>query len=167
MSWLLEHGDRETRAEVRPSGTGFEVRVDGRTHLVEGAVGRTMRVRIDARPVEASVRRQGSEVIVEIGGHAHTFRVRDARAPKLARHRRGSDLARGEIHAPMPGLVVDLLISVGDSVEAGRPVVVVEAMKMQNALAAGVSGRVTAIPVARGAAVESGQLLVVIAPEEA
>ncbi|MBI4364280.1 MAG: hypothetical protein HY568_02525, partial [Candidatus Latescibacteria bacterium] len=55
---------------------------------------------------------------------------------------------------------------VGDEVEAGRPVIVIEAMKMQNALPAPLSGRVASIPVAPGTAVETGQLLVAIIPGE-
>jgi biotin carboxyl carrier protein len=66
----------------------------------------------------------------------------------------------------MPGLVVQVLAHEGEDVEAGHPVVVVEAMKMQNALVAPIKGRVISIPVTPGTAVESGQLLLAIAPEE-
>jgi biotin carboxyl carrier protein len=66
----------------------------------------------------------------------------------------------------MPGLIVDLLAEVGSTVEAGQPVVIVEAMKMQNALVAPLKGRVAQVSVAAGAAVESGQLLMTIQPEE-
>jgi biotin carboxyl carrier protein len=66
----------------------------------------------------------------------------------------------------MPGLVVEVLVEVGEVVEAGRPLVVVEAMKMQNALAAPVSGTVCAIAVAPGAPVDTGQLLMTLTPRE-
>jgi biotin carboxyl carrier protein len=66
----------------------------------------------------------------------------------------------------MPGLVVEVLVQKGDPVESGQPVVVVEAMKMQNALAAPVRGRVTAVAATKGATVDSGALLLTIAPEE-
>jgi biotin carboxyl carrier protein len=52
-------------------------------------------------------------------------------------------------------------------VEAGSPVVVVEAMKMQNALPAPLSGRVTAIRIAAGTPVESGALILTVTPDEA
>jgi biotin carboxyl carrier protein len=67
----------------------------------------------------------------------------------------------------MPGLVVEVLAQVGDEVAAGTPLVVVEAMKMQNALVATVSGRVAAIAVKPGVAVESGQLLITVDAEGA
>ena len=164
---VLERAGREIQAEVTPEGAGYAVTLDGHARRIEGSFGRSMRVCVDGRPVVGSARREGLDIVVEIGGHAYSFRVRDARAPKLVRRRAGPDLARGELHAPMPGLVVDLLAEVGERVEAGRPIVIVEAMKMQNALTAPVSGRIAAIPVTRGAAVETGQLLVAITPEEA
>ena len=117
--------------------------------------------------VEASARREGLDIVVELRGRAYTFRPRDSRAPKLARRRAGADLARGEVHAPMPGLVVEVLVQAGDPVEAGQPVVIVEAMKMQNELAAPIKGHVARVPVAPGAAVDAGQLLIAIEPEGA
>ena len=64
--------------------------------------------------------------------------------------------------APMPGLVVRLLVAVGDAVEAGQPLAVMEAMKMENELRAPAAGTVTALPVAPGAAVEKGAVVVAL-----
>jgi pyruvate carboxylase subunit B len=62
--------------------------------------------------------------------------------------------------APMPGLVVRVNVAVGDSVQAGQGVVVMEAMKMENELRASASGTVKAINVSPGKAVEKGTVLV-------
>jgi biotin carboxyl carrier protein len=72
--------------------------------------------------------------------------------------------ARGEqkIVAPMPGRVVRVLVAAGDHVEARQPVVVVEAMKMENELRSPKAGRVTDVAVAAGTSVEAGRVLVVI-----
>jgi biotin carboxyl carrier protein len=164
---LVARGPRERTIEIEPSGMGYQVTVDGRRLLVDGRVGPSMRVLLDNRPIEATVRRDGAEVIVELSGHAYTFRTRDARAPKLGRRERGEDLTRGELHAPMPGLVVEVLAQVGEQVEAGQALVVVEAMKMQNAFVAPLAGKVTRISVKPGMPVESGQLLVTVAPGQA
>jgi len=51
------------------------------------------------------------------------------------------------ITAPMPGLVVDVLVKVGDEVEVGQPLVVMESMKMQMEMRAPISGRVEKTPV--------------------
>jgi biotin carboxyl carrier protein len=72
--------------------------------------------------------------------------------------------AEGEqkIVAPMPGRVVRVLVAAGDDVEARQPVVVVEAMKMENELRSPKSGRVKDVAVAAGASVEAGRVLMVI-----
>ena len=62
--------------------------------------------------------------------------------------------------APMPGLVVQVEVAVGDEVGAGQGVVIVEAMKMENELAAEAPGRVVAVHAAAGEAVDKGQVLV-------
>ncbi|MGZ3462794.1 MAG: acetyl-CoA carboxylase biotin carboxyl carrier protein subunit, partial [Gemmatimonadaceae bacterium] len=64
------------------------------------------------------------------------------------------------IIAPMPGLIVRVNVSVGDRVEAGQGIVVMEAMKMENELRATAPGTVQTIEVVAGTAVEKGALLV-------
>ena len=60
----------------------------------------------------------------------------------------------------MPGLIVDVTCKVGDKVKAGQQVVILEAMKMQNPLAAPVDGEVKSIHVKSGDSVAVGQVLV-------
>ena len=62
----------------------------------------------------------------------------------------------------MPGRVVRMLVAPGDEVAARQPVVVVEAMKMENELRSPKAGPVKDVPVAVGASVEAGRVLVVI-----
>jgi biotin carboxyl carrier protein len=67
----------------------------------------------------------------------------------------------------MPGRVVKLLVAVGDTVQAGQPVVVVEAMKMENELCAETDGTVKEILVEPGLTVDGGAALVRLAPSDA
>jgi biotin carboxyl carrier protein len=76
----------------------------------------------------------------------------------------GGGAASGTICADIPGLVVEVRVAEGDTVEPGQAVIVVEAMKMQNELTASVAGTVREIPVAVGQAVNPGDVLVVIEP---
>ena len=62
--------------------------------------------------------------------------------------------------APMPGLIVRLNVKVGDAVQPGQPLVVMEAMKMENELRATAAGTVSVLRVAVGTAVEKGTVLV-------
>ena len=68
----------------------------------------------------------------------------------------------GVVKAPMPGLVVRVEVTVGQEVEAGAGLVVVEAMKMENELKSPKAGKVTELHAVEGAAVESGAKLAVV-----
>lgn len=68
----------------------------------------------------------------------------------------------GVIEAPMQGTIVGVNVEVGDTVSAGDAVVVLEAMKMENAIAADIDGTITEVSVAEGDSVGSGDLLVKI-----
>ncbi len=68
----------------------------------------------------------------------------------------------GSIEAPMQGTIVGVEVEVGDTVAAGDPVVVLEAMKMENAIAADIAGTITEVRVAEGDSVGAGDLLVKI-----
>lgn len=71
-----------------------------------------------------------------------------------------SSQAGREVHAPMPGLVLNVLVSTGDTVEEGQGLIVLEAMKMENELKSQLSGTVGAIHVEAGAAVAKNALLI-------
>ena len=67
-----------------------------------------------------------------------------------------------DIKAPMPGIVLDIMVKNGQTVEEGTPILILEAMKMENVLKAAAPGLVDTIEVKKGIAVEKGQLLVKI-----
>lgn len=67
-----------------------------------------------------------------------------------------------ELVAPIPGRVVQVLVAAGAEVAAGTPIVVLEAMKMQNLIATQVGGRVREVRVKPGSTVEAGQVLAVV-----
>jgi biotin carboxyl carrier protein len=67
-----------------------------------------------------------------------------------------------KLTAPMPGKIVKVLVAPGDAVEAGRGVLVMEAMKMENELKAARAGTVQEVRVKEGQAVEMGALLLII-----
>jgi biotin carboxyl carrier protein len=73
-----------------------------------------------------------------------------------------SSHASQQVRAPMPGKVVRVLVSAGESVKEGQGLVVVEAMKMQNEMKSPVTGRVAEVRAQAGATVKAGEVLVVI-----
>ena len=91
------------------------------------------------------------------------------RAKPRSRRAGGSGAAAagtGSIAAPMQGTIVRVEVAVGDTVEAGQTVAVLEAMKMENSVSSDVSGTVAEVNVEAGKAVGSGDVLLVITPDE-
>jgi biotin carboxyl carrier protein len=95
---------------------------------------------------------------VNVCGHRFEIEVRDPR--RWSRQSAGG--AQGGVQrvmAPMPGKVVRVLVSMGDVVEAGQGIVVVEAMKMQNEMKAARAGKIATLSAVVGAAVAAGEVL--------
>lgn len=158
----LEVGGKKVRVEL-PSGLadgGMECSVDGRTiaanvRVLEAGV---MSLVVGGRQYRCILDGDG----VVIGGRRYVFEVED---PRSLQGRRGAGAgAEGPrpVKAPMPGRVVRVLVAVGDQVEAGQGVVVIEAMKMQNELKSPKAGRVARIGAGVGDTVGSGDVLVVV-----
>jgi glutaconyl-CoA decarboxylase len=77
-----------------------------------------------------------------------------AAAPSIA--------AGGQVVAPMPGMILEVLVAVGDTVTAGAPIMKIEAMKMENVIPAPVAGTVKELLVKQGDRVQTETLLAVI-----
>jgi biotin carboxyl carrier protein len=71
----------------------------------------------------------------------------------------GGSQKMNTVKAPMPGLVISVAVEPGQTVAKGDPLLILEAMKMENVLKASGDGRVKKVLVQKGAAVEKGQLL--------
>jgi biotin carboxyl carrier protein len=97
----------------------------------------------------------------ELGGRRFAVEVRDPRDTRNAL-RSSTRSGRQNVAAPMPGKVVRVLVNVGDSVDAGQGLVVVEAMKMQNEMKAARPGWVIDVRAGAGETVCAGDTLVVL-----
>ena len=67
-----------------------------------------------------------------------------------------------EILAPMPGTIIDIQVAVGDAVEEGQELLILEAMKMENPIVSTAAGKVAEIKVAKDAKVASKEVMIVI-----
>jgi propionyl-CoA carboxylase alpha chain len=116
---------------------------------------------IDDERLTAKVARAPGGWRLTARGKAHTIRVLPPHVAALTRHlieKVPPDLSRFLL-APMPGLLVRLDVAQGDKVEAGQPLAVVEAMKMENILRAGKTGTVKAIEAKAGESLAVDQVI--------
>jgi biotin carboxyl carrier protein len=120
------------------------------------------RVVVDGSAVPARVIRTETGAEIVLGASRVAVDVRRALPIPSRRAGASGGSDRVEVRAPMPGLVIAIPRSAGETVEAGSPVAVVEAMKMQMDVAAPASGRVEEIRVRPGQEVMGGQVLVAI-----
>lgn len=166
--WVTLEG-REAEVEFHTEGGKLFLEADGRrieADFVRLPDGEVYSLLIDGRSHVVRVAPQGEALEVEIRGATIPVEVRHPLEKMLLQQSGGRAAARGEtLNAPMPGVVVLLRVKVGDIVQPGQSVVVVEAMKMQNELTATHGGVVTEILVAEKAPVSAGQPLVKMKPE--
>jgi biotin carboxyl carrier protein len=98
---------------------------------------------------------------VTLDGRSFCVEVFDPRRWSRGRNHQETE-GRQNIIASMPGKVIRVLVSVGDEVEAGQGLIVVEAMKMQNEMKALRAGRVVTVTAVAGATVNAGDILAAI-----
>jgi len=151
-------GGREYKAEVKElTPERAVVVVDGTEYAVD-------LVRIGRKSITADTVR-ASTAPVPAPAAPPAAPVAAPAAPAAPPAARPAPSAKGEggITAPMPGLVVAIKVKPGDTVQAGQPLLVMEAMKMENAITASYNGTVTKIYVREGDSISEGDLLVDVA----
>ncbi|MFI5353125.1 MAG: acetyl-CoA carboxylase biotin carboxyl carrier protein subunit [Candidatus Binatales bacterium] len=160
---------------LRNPGDGREFTVELLSHDNNSA-----KVRIDGREVHAAIdplpdggamlsvgagrmriyaMRRGDSILIAIGPYQFELIVLEGRAARAAHQ-----FAAPEVVAPMPGKVLEVLVKEGDQVEAGQPLLVMEAMKMETTLAAEGRAVVGKVRVAAGQMVGHGDVLIELTP---
>ena len=120
--------------------------------------GQSYRVQV----IEANA--EEKKVVIRVNGNEYTLDVKD-RYDLLLKQLGISNMATSKVNdikAPMPGLVFKIVVAEGQTITKGEPVLILEAMKMENVLKSPGDGVVKSIKVQIGAAVEKGQVLVVL-----
>lgn len=116
--------------------------------------------------VVGSAEKNSYDVIV--GGEAHTVLVQDQLTYRVAQAKQAAEANMGEvtIKSPMPGLIIAVPVDVGQVVEKGQTLVILESMKMENELKSPRSGIVLKTETEAGASVEKGQKLIIVGDVE-
>ena len=118
------------------------------------------------RTYAVSIEGDHTAAAVTVAGHLYDVTIEDERerAARLAERERVG--AGGDLNSVMPGVVVQLLVSEGEEVQEGQPLLILEAMKMQNEICAPAPGQVGRIHVEEGEAVASGAKLIFLKADE-
>jgi geranyl-CoA carboxylase alpha subunit len=152
----FDHGIHDLEI-ARTRDGDYVVNAEGCEHRfeIEELDGDSIRFRTDGVVQSASFLRDRDRLYVQYRGD--TLAVRDlTRSAPAATASTGSD---GKVRAAMNGRVVAVLVSQGDRVEAGQPVMTLEAMKMEHVHTAPIAGTISAIDVVEGEQVTTGKIV--------
>lgn len=170
MTFEIEIGQRTRTVSIEglgaagPSGGQFRATIDGEPHEVSVRstdLGLSL-VFADGRSIDVAATETASgEWFVQLP-HVDLTAVIDRRRRERVRPGLAAAAGLQRVTAPMPGRVVRVLVKVGDLVEVRQPLVVIEAMKMENELTSPKAGTIKEVPASEGQSVEAGRLLVVV-----
>ncbi len=155
------YGEQRIELQVLPEGKSWRVILpDGSEHCVsEVHIGEdgSMRLRTPTGVWRLFFHQSGNEMSLSYQGRVYSFRSAVG-GIATAHH----STAEGMLTAPMPGLIRKVLVQVGEQVEAGQPLIVLEAMKTEQTLRAPYDGTVRSLNCSEGEIVQEGTILIEI-----
>jgi biotin carboxyl carrier protein len=164
MKYRIEHSGKVFEVDVDLLADGCQVRgPDGESHriVLEARPDGSQRALTPWGELELQSVRRGEELWAHVADRrlqARAVRVRPTGNGALS-------AAAGSVRAPMAGRLLRIEAKVGDSVRAGQPLAVIEAMKMENELVAPLDGVVTQVLFEAPATLEKGALIMLVEPK--
>ncbi len=168
MQYEVEVNGRLRQVNVHRADGQFVVGLDGRDVTVDAARidGHTLSLLVGGASHEVTIAADpaSGQLAVTVGVVPLTVTLNGRR--QWGRKDEGSRAGSGpqRLTAPMPGKVLRVLVQAGDVVQANRPLIVIEAMKMENELRAARDGMISEIHAREGQSVDRGALLLVVTP---
>jgi biotin carboxyl carrier protein len=163
---LLDGGQREVVIDVEEDGAGrYQVRLGGRVHRVDAFrhdFG-TLSLIVDTASYTATFDERGGPVRVRVRNTVFPLEILPERRLRM-RRALGTLTVEGRqpVTAPVPGRVLKVLVALGDAVKQGQPLLVLEALRMENELRSPRDGTVALVQVQAGQDVASGALLLTV-----
>jgi 3-methylcrotonyl-CoA carboxylase alpha subunit len=152
----LEFGGEAIALSVKSTGVGWQINMDGASYETQGHLldGR-LTAQVNGRRFAVGVIKLASSFVLMHKGASFEFTRPDPLDVDLLEQAGGNRFT-----APLPGKIIQVLVKAGDKVRQGAPLVVLEAMKMEQTIQAQSNGIVETVGVAEGDQVEAGALLV-------
>ncbi len=155
--------DKIFQFELRQSDGKIHIKRNGAEHIVDLVRLKNNRysLLIGGRSYEFGVENGPEGYTISTGSRSGRVHVEDYELARMKRAAGIDDrLTLKRVTAPMPGLIVRVHRQPGDEALKGEPLVVMEAMKMENDIRSPMAGKIKTVTVAAGQSVEKGQLLV-------
>ena len=161
MKYVALINDHSFEIEIDSDG---QIEVNGEARDVDflNLGGSLYSIITENKSLEAVIDDDEGKIAVMMDGRLIETQVLDERAVLLAQRRGGLGMRSGEVHAPMPGLIVAVTVEKGQAVAQGETLVILESMKMQNELQSPISGIVQSIYVSAEQTVDKNDLLIEI-----
>jgi biotin carboxyl carrier protein len=163
--YIVNYGDESHDAEVRRIDASlYEVTVDGRRYEVDACAAEegVLSLLVDADNYEVHYALVRDRYTLLIGAEHYEVQARNRRVRSAFTTGTGLLSGRQVVAAPMPGRVTRVLVSAGQEVVGGEPLLTLEAMKMENQLRSPVAGTVHEVTAEAGQVVATGDKLVVV-----
>jgi len=166
LKFVATSGTRAETVDVVEEGGRYRVQLGERVWEIDArltAQGLCSLI-VDGVSYVAAVTDHDGACVVDVAGETHAVRVEDHTRYVIRTRGGAGDGATGQtLAAPLPGRVTHVAVQAGDRVQAGDPLLVIEAMKMENEFRASVGGTVAEVRIEAGQAVNAGDVLIVIA----
>ena len=144
-----------------------QVLINGKPHEIDFQALRqslTYSLLVDGKSYETNIYQDNGDWDVYLRGRSFNVRVEDERERRLRMAAGQTSTQKGKftLTAPMPGLVIDIPVNVGDEVEEGQVLLILESMKMQNELTAPRDGKISRIQSEVNDNVERKEVLLIL-----
>ena len=146
--------------EYQQEGEEYDAVIDGqrlRARILSFREG-SLTLVVNKKPLHVYVAREAQRTLVSVEGQVYEFTQGQERQKKARRHDSGR--LDPEVRSPMPGKILQVLVKEGMPVDAGQPLVLLEAMKMENSLTAEGAAVVKKVHVSPGDLVDLGQIVI-------
>lgn len=161
MKFAYTHNTQTHTLDIERAGDDFEIEINGARARVQVITFAPPRITFlyNGKIVSARVASDGKKRWAHVGGATFVLERADARTQRAHSHVAREGTGSGIVTAPMPGQVRGVLARVGDWVEEGQPLLLLEAMKMEIRVTAPHAGQIVQLDTSVGQTVEREQVL--------